>query len=182
MNNYISNLLKRAVCVAICLFVVCFIVVMVGCVDPKQNIETADIYKTFEEDHAMLQQVTTYMLQLIDEKDLHMIIIENSSDPMTINYGDEMVIEDTEIKEIIKGLFERGYIRISFNQNTPEDEVVIKFKRFKKKMSYEYSSGFAYSPDAKGELNIQYIISQEELSIPGWYFYEKDYNEWRVNN
>ena len=179
MNNCQNNILKKVVCAFFCCLLICCTVIMTGCIAPKQNIELADVNVTFEKDYPLLRQVTTYMLQLIDEQELHMIIINNSNDPITINYGDKLAIEDAEFKQAIKNLFDQGYMRISFNKNTPQDETVICFERWKKPGEYEYRSGYAYSPNAKGELNIQYIISQEDLSVPGWYYYEEDYNEWR---
>ena len=40
--------------------------------------------------------------------------------------------------------------------------------------------GAAYSIDGSGELSIQFLLRQEPLSEPGWYYYYADDNEWRV--
>ena len=181
-SSYLRKLAKRVIYLILCCLPICCIINLTGCVSPKQNVETTDIYGVFEEDYAMLQQVSEYTLQLINEQELRMIIIENSEDPITIDFGKELDIKNDKIRQNLKVLFDRGYIRISFYRNKLEDDIVIEFERFKKTMSHEYRSGYAYSPNAKGELNIQYIISQEELSVPDWYYYEEDYNEWRTRN
>ena len=68
---------------------------------------------------------------------------------------------------------------IDFDKDIPSGKIWVRFERWKKAFNYEYRSGFAYSPDTAGELNVQHIISQKELSTSGWYYYEEDYNEWR---
>lgn len=147
-----------------------------GCVTKKQNMEFANVQETFEEDYLLLKEVNDYMISVSEELNVHMVLIENAYDPMVVGYGYEMIIENKDIKETIQTLFKKGYMYISLYDG------VVCFERWKKSFDHEYRAGFAYSPDNAGELDIEYIISQEELSVPGWYFYEEDYNEWRANN
>lgn len=147
-------------------------VVVMGACTTDQYIDSANIYMTFEDDFDELKYVADYLLSL----DFHMIVIRNNYSPMTIDYGEKMYIEDETVKETLGVLFKKGYLSISSLDNT------ICFERWKKRYSYEYRSGFAFSCNETGNIDIQYIINQEELSISNWYYYEEDYNEWRVRN
>ena len=42
--------------------------------------------------------------------------------------------------------------------------------------------GAAYSIDGSGELSVQFLLNQEPLSEPGWYYYYSDFNKWRTEH
>ena len=45
----------------------------------------------------------------------------------------------------------------------------------------DFRSGIAYSINEE-EPTIEYLTNLVPLSEAGWYFYEADYNEWRLHN
>ena len=175
-----------SICILLSILMVCAVLFYGGfCVLTRQNIQFADTDKTFKEDYPLLKMVADYMIVLNDDYGIHSIYINNSKGYMNICYGNiygkEAEIKNEEIKKALRKLFRQGYMWISFDKDNAEDETTITFGRWKKWLGGEYRSGFAYSPDNVGELDIGYIISQKELSTPGWYFYEEDFNEWRAN-
>ena len=166
--------MKKHMILLICFFMMCSIIISTGCVADIQNIELADIDNTFKEDYHHLLQVTEHMLSLSRELHVDMIVIRNTHDPVDIGYGKEMPIDEVSFKDELVVLFEKGYIYISLSKNT------VYFKRWKKTLTPSYRAGFAYSKNEDKELDIQYIISQKDLSVSNWYFFEEDYEEWRL--
>ena len=66
----------------------------------------------------------------------------------------------------------RGYKGIGRDGNT------IYFVRWTRLM--DFGAGIAYSVNGKDEPELDFVTKLEPLSEDGWYFYEEDYNEWRV--
>ena len=161
-------------------FVICVLAMVCslffgGCVPPaEQNIDLADVEATFKEDLPILEKVVEYLEQLSKSLHTSSIWIRGMDEPIYHSIGEEMPIEENEYKVYLAVLFERGYLRISY------DEGSVEFWRWRKLFCHEYGSGFAYAKENNGDLHIQYIIHQRELSVDDWYYYEEDYNEWRV--
>lgn len=143
-----------------------------GCVCYNQNIDSADIESTFENDYEELQTVAEYLLSL----DHHLVVIRNSSGTMNVDYGDKILLDDKEAKNAVVSLYNKGYLYISRGENT------VRFERWKKALSHEFRAGFAYTTNSNGNINVQFLLKQQELSVNNWYYYEEDYNEWRSNN
>ena len=82
-------------------------------------------------------------------------------------------IEDEEFVNDIEILFkEREYSHIGKIGNT------IYFQLWANK---DAGSGIAYSTDGN-EPVLQFLTKLEELDKNNWYYYEEDFNEWKLNN
>lgn len=162
MNNYLFCSLVVILLIAIFLS---------GCVTQRQNIEKADVNEIFEKDYEQLHIVAEYLLSL----DYTTIVIRTSYSPMEV-IGDKIEVDNKEAEKAISYLFRNGYLYIARSNTT------VYYERWKKASSYEFRAGFAYTTSSNGNINIQYLMKKQELSPDGWYYYEEDYNEWRVNN
>lgn len=176
---------KKVTAFVFCLLICCC-VFLTGCVPKNQNANLADVNATFEEEYSLLKQITDYLQKFTDTNDIDSVWIPSRNYPVmsvhytySEHYGDDLQIQDEAFKEDVKTLFMRGYMDIDFEKS---DITTISFDRFKKPFDVEYRSGFAYTTSEEGELDVEYMISQKELSVAGWYYYEDDYNEWRIRN
>ena len=137
-----------------------------------RNIEKADINHTFEEDYAKLSEVSEYLLSLDED----LIVIRSGYLPMSVDFDDEVPIDNWKIKNTIRHLFFKGYSYISKSGGT------IEFHRWEKPFSYEFRAGFAFNKYGNEGLSVQFLMKKEKLSIENWYYFEEDYNEWRFNH
>ncbi len=82
-------------------------------------------------------------------------------------------IEDKEISKVLQRLMiKRGYRYIGKSDNTI---------RFTQWAFGDEERGIAYSVNAEEKPTVQYLTKLEPLSEAGWYYYEADYNVWRIN-
>jgi len=158
---------------------VCFVLIisfcsmfLSSCVPTKRNIDSADVNATFEEDIDDLQPVADYLCDF----DYDYVIIENSKDIMIVDGGERKPIANVDVKEIVESLFSKGYQRLAKNYNT------IKFHRWDKSFDMEFQAGFAFVCDGSEDLDISFVIHQEPLSKDNWYYYEANYNEYRLTH
>ena len=86
--------------------------------------------------------------------------------------GHRIDIEDVEVIDAIDALMRRGYSVIGREENT------IHFQRW---ASRHAGRGVAYSIDGS-EPSLFFLTKLEPLSVPNWYYYEEDFNEWRRRN
>lgn len=132
--------------------------------------------KNFTEDYELLVIVTQYFANSnYDDIYIHYTMEEGV---MSVS-GERIMIEDSEIVETINVLERRGYQSIGKGGNT------IYFLRSTRLM--DFGSGVAYSidgsePKDKDPGGLQFLTKLEPLSVPNWYYYEEDYNEWRIRN
>ena len=110
--------------------------------------------------------------------------IRDTSGTMTRTLLDGSIpIEDDRVIEAIRLLLKNGYKSIS-----KRDGCVI----FKKWRRMESASGAVYSingrtptsSDGRASISpaIQFLTKIEQMSEDGWYYYEENYNEWRIRN
>ena len=83
-------------------------------------------------------------------------------------------VKDEEVVSAISVLRSKGYRHISRIDNTIRVVCKSKFR--------DFNSGIAYSINGEDEPKLTYLTKIEPLSEDGWYYYESDYNEWRINN
>ena len=90
--------------------------------------------------------------------------------------GNVEITNDTVVQAINRLYKKRGYSVIGRNGNT------IHFQKWTRLM--DFGSGIAYSIDGSKptEDEIGYLTHLEPLSESKWYFYEEDYNEWRLQH
>lgn len=97
---------------------------------------------------------------------------------MSVSNGSEIgnvVIEDEAVLQSVKKIFEeQGYDYIGKNGNT------IYFQEWS--ALRDNSRGIAYSVNKKDEPEIYFLTKLEPLDEEGWYYYEVDYNEWRIQH
>ncbi len=84
-------------------------------------------------------------------------------------------VDDDAVVEAINRLFkEQGYSVIDKTGNT------IYFQKWIR--SADFGSGIAYSINGEDEPVLQFLTKIESLSEDDWYYYEADYNEWRIRS
>lgn len=87
----------------------------------------------------------------------------------------DVVIENENVLQSVKKLFEKqGYDYIGKNENT------IYFQEWS--ALRDNSRGIAYSINIENEPEIYFLTKLESLDEEGWYYYEVDYNEWRIQH
>ncbi len=87
----------------------------------------------------------------------------------------DVEIEDEAATEAIHYLLEiQGYDYIKRKDNT------IFFQEWS--ALRDNSRGIAYSINREDKPEIQFLTRLEPLDNKGWYYYEVDYNEWRIQN
>ena len=87
--------------------------------------------------------------------------------------GTYVEIDNVEIIEAINTLKKHGYDVIEKNEHT------IFFQRWS---NLDNSRGIAYSINSELQPDLQFLTRLEPLSENGWYYYEEDYDEWRIQH
>lgn len=137
----------------------------------EKNIDNACVNETFEDDFEDLQKVADYLISLENKSAL----IRTPYKPMSVDLGQTREI-DSEVKEIVRKLFRRGYMNIIKNDTS------IVFERWKRPFSYEFRAGFAFNFRGTDWVDVDFRINQQELEKDDWYYYEEDYNEYRITH
>lgn len=145
--------------------------VMTDLVPQNRNIDKADVNATFEKDYEDLLEVAEYLIDLEDE----LVKIRKPYEPMSVGYGDKKDI-DPEMKGEIRSLFRRGYMSITKRGSS------VVFKRWERPFSHEFRAGFAFNFRETDWVDVDFRIHQRELAVDNWYYYEEDYNEYRVTH
>ena len=91
------------------------------------------------------------------------------------SYTTDVKIEDAEVVQAINSLQSRGYDVIS------KDGDIISFQRWS---IMNNDRGIAYSVDGSAPTSqaLQFLTKVEPMTVPNWYYYEENYNEWRLEN
>ncbi len=145
--------------------------IMSDFIPQDKNINKASVNASFEEDFEDLQRVADYLISLENKS----VWIRNPRQPMSVDVGETRDI-DPEIKGTVRRLFRRGYMNI-----TKSDTSVV-FERWKGPFSLEFRAGFAFNFRGTDWVDVQFRINQQELDREDWYYYEEDYNQWRVEH
>jgi hypothetical protein len=124
-----------------------------------------DVVRDFTDNYANIVTVTEYLVNS-DESNIY---IRNESDI-------EALFADThggdDAKEAFCTLYEKGFDRINKECGTVQ---------FRRSSRLEYGNGVLYSVGGS-EIDIQFLTKLVPLAEENWYYYEEDYNEWRVRN
>lgn len=88
-----------------------------------------------------------------------------------VNTRDRNIENEVVVKAVNRLLRRRGYKSILKNGNTIS---------FEKWSFFEQCRGITYSINGKDEPILQFLIELEPLSENGWYYYEENYDEWRL--
>ncbi len=100
------------------------------------------------------------------------ILIHDENGNMSIGYT-SIKINDETVKKAVNNLIDkRGYISIQRTDNTISFAMWCRLS--------DVSRGVAYSIDKEHEPTLEYLTELQPLEEEGWYYYEDDYNEWRV--
>lgn len=139
---------------------------MVSSLSPPDK-NKADKY--FNRDKADIRLITEYLI----DSDYPVMCIKNANGYMHVA-GFDIKIDDSAVMEAIRRLFEQQeYKQIDKFGNTISFQI---WERF----IVDFASGIAYSINGKDEPEMQFLTKIEPLSEDGWYYFEADYNEWRV--
>jgi len=135
----------------------------------SQPIGKEKMVKIFDEDHELIAIVTNYLANSGYEK---VYIPSTTESGEMSNSGTSVKIDDVEVVEAINTLKKRGYSVIGKDSNT------IHFQRWS---NLDNGRGIAYSINGN-EPTLQFLTKLEPLSEPNWYYYEEDFNEWKMKN
>lgn len=151
-------------------YVIWGIVLLGGGFNPRISPEKME--EIFAEDYELLMVVVQFMIDTGHEKvRINRDDMENSE--MFVYSSEELLkIEDINVKDSIKELRKRKYSVIGRKDNT------IYFLRWSIR---DNGRGIAFSVDGS-EPTLQFLTKIVSLPNPNWYYYEEDYNEWRVRN
>ena len=86
--------------------------------------------------------------------------------------GRKIEIQNINIVEAINILKNKGYYVIAKYENTTH---------FQRWSNLDNGRGVAYSIDGS-EPRLEFLTKLEKLPEHNWYYYEEDYNEWRIRN
>jgi len=148
--------------------IVAMITIFIHTISPLSQ---KSIEEDFVENYDNIIVVTDY-LTTSEHENIH---INNRIDLETM-FNDtniDLSIDDASAIRAINTLFDKGYSAITKNGNT------ISFQRSTRLM--DFGSGVAYSIDGT-EPQQQFLTRLVALSEANWYYYEEDYNEWRLRN
>lgn len=130
----------------------------------KEKMETV-----FTKDHELLTTITNYLANSGYDSVYIPSTIESGE---MSNAGRTVKIDDVEVVTAINTLKKRGYSVIGKDGNT------IHFQRWS---NLDNGRGITYSINGN-EPTLQFLTKLEPLPEPNWYYYEEDYNEWRIRN
>jgi hypothetical protein len=128
--------------------------------------------RDFDKNKETIIFVKNYLIEL----DFESIHINSSNGTMFtgLEYGN-IIIESDSAKEAIQLLFRNGYKAIGKKENS------IRFLRWS---NLDSGTGAVYSIDGNipDESSLQHLTKIEPMHEDGWYYYEGDFNEWRIRN
>ena len=126
-----------------------------------------------------MQQDLNTVAQYLKEYPYPDILIDEeyqADGTMKLLLSEPVAIENDEVVKAIDRLFAYGVTNIYKNEKENTIQLV-KYIRFR-----DFNAGLLYSLDGANEPTHQYLTKLEPLSQEGWYYYEADYNEWRLQN
>ena len=156
---------------------------MGGCTLTEEQME-----EVFNSDYKLLEETVEYLIDL-NCSNFHVTKGMKNGEIFDSSDG-QIIIEDTNLINLINKLKKRNYRIIE-----KKDNIII----FLRCSHMDNGSGFIYSIDGvepnygvdpKNPLygstasptQIMFLTKLEPLSKLNWYYYEEDYNEWRVRN
>ncbi len=161
-------IIKRQ-CIAV-IYLLTLVIGLTAC--DKNYLKEDEVDAYFEQDYEQINDVTSYLLSLEEST----VYIEWKPTEIKGRFGKPMLFQSSKIEEIVEELEKAGYHCIEKTNN------VVIFDIWRKPFKEEFEAGFVYSVDGTGDLSaVQFLTYQRPLLKENWYYYESDYNEWRVN-
>ena len=148
-----------------CLFM-CF--VLCSCSKPKPEDGEECLSATIDN--------LTIVAEFFSDYEYDNIFVRADDGTMTLLLKGEEKISDKTVVDAIKALYDDGFKTITKSK----ENNAIAFLRWTK--FNDFGAGLAYSIDKTKEPSVTYQTELISLSEDGWYYYESDYNEWRINN
>ena len=146
------------------------LVLLVSCNPPIEKDEMEEI---FTENYELMMIVVNYFKNSGHER----IGIRDGDERGQIRVGGGHIAEtgDIEFIEAVETLRKRGFRNPTRSGNT------IRFLRWSRP---NVGHGIAYSINGLDpiEAEIWHLTRLEPLSVPNWFYYESDFNEWRRQN
>lgn len=125
--------------------------------------------KTFEKTREEMYVVSKYLSKL----EYDSIYIPDSFGSVRVSVGGKLIeISDEETIQSIKKLMRRGCDVIGKENNS------IYFQMWS---TLDKGSGFIYSTNDDAP-QMQFLTKLEVMSVSNWYYYEEDFNEWKLQN
>ena len=153
------------------ILIVFYVTLCAGCSKWTVPPNSEKINKIFEQNKEDFIKIANYLTDLgcdsiIDSTDGQIYRCD------TFSYEQ---INDKEIQKCISRLLSKRIVIQAF-----KDGNTIQFYMWGH-IIQPIGCGAAYSIDGSGELSVQFLLNQEPLSEPCWYYYYYDYNQWRVD-
>ena len=154
-------------CLIICCFVVPAICIAIHgsyCLSSKKT-KTENIFSCSKNDFVVVQE-------FLENTDFDYISIDNAYDEMYVGYN--KTIDDasvvTSITKIIK--------TYNFHKIEKDNNTILFSKR---SLLRDFYYGIAYPINNNDEPYVLFLTRMEPLPEDNWYYFESDYEEWRLN-
>ncbi len=160
----------RIITVCVSLFVIIAITfgLMYWAIDKLTPLDKDRAERYFNRDKEDILLVTQYFVN----SGYSNILIHDANGNISIGYNSLMITDETVKKAVNNLIDKRGYISMERTDNTISFAMWCRLS--------DVSRGIAYSIDKEHEPTLEYLTELEPLEEDGWYYYEDDYNEWRV--
>ena len=156
------------VCVSLVIIVAISFGLMHWAFDKLTPLDKDKAERYFNRDKEDIMLITQYFVK----SGYSNILINDTNGNMSIGYTC-IKINDETVKKAVNNLIDkRGYISIQRTDNTISFAMWCRLS--------DVSRGIAYSIDKEHEPTLEYLTELEPLEENGWYYYEDDFNEWRV--
>ncbi len=160
----ITKIIHKIFCFLISSFLLC--VTLCSCSSPNADKAEACLLELYDD----LEVVTEYL----SEYDYHNIVITKADGTMNLLLKEIVQIEDEEVVSSIKSLFDSGIGKIYKS----DEYNAIKFLRWRR--FNDFGAGLIYAINDESEPSVTYQTEMTSLSKDGWYYYEEDFNEWKL--
>lgn len=147
-----------------------------GCSVIQRQPEAEDMEAMLAEHRESIETVLDYLLA----ESKSYILIEDTGGTMLTGTAtsplSDTAIEKTEVLDCVRELFEAGCRSIT--KDLQSNAVVFEFWH---RSSGDVSCGIVYAADGETTPAVEFLTKREPLSEDGWYFYQADYEQWRID-
>lgn len=173
-GDYIMKICIKIVLTVLCVvFVALFVKISFNSLFIGGNFFVPLNYESSEEIFENKKEELYIVNQYFSELRYNCIYIPASMDKEIMSAdGSDVMIENSEVIQAIKNLKENGCTVIGKENNT------IYFQMWS---NLDSGNGFAYTIDGT-KPTLQFLTKTKKMNEDNWYYYEEDFNEWKLKN
>lgn len=167
--------IKILLIVIMCFFVLCFTIL---CLGPliiggffNQPVSQERMMDIFKKDYELLHEIVVYCDSIEYEHVRFDMDMQSHEISMSIS-GENIEFKNKSIEKTIHTLMNKGYVIIEKYDNN------ITFQRW---ANMDADRGFVFSLDGE-KPTLQFLIKLKKLNKKNWYYYETDFNKWRLGD